>query len=102
LRRPNQSLITPENTFSSSAVASARPSSRPTSATLMPSASTMNSGSSAWIISDETSISRLTRPSAQMAVGRRAVEGEGWTWRAPEAMAPHSHPVITGAPAAAQ
>ena len=37
LRRPNQSLMTPEHTFRISAVASASPSSNPTSATPMPS-----------------------------------------------------------------
>ena len=63
--------MTPENTLVIKAVASASPSIRPTTATLTPSEPTMNSGSRLWIISDEMSISRLTKPSAQMLAGKR-------------------------------
>jgi len=43
----------------------------PTDSTLMPSVLTMNSGSRLWIISDEMSISRLTKPSTQTPRGMR-------------------------------
>src|SRR5512140_2101114 len=59
------------------AVASAAPSIRPTTSTLVPRAVTMNTGNRLWISSDETSISKLTKPSAQMAAGRRGVVAAG-------------------------
>ena len=70
--------MTPENTLTISAVASAKPSISPTTTTLTPSVPTMNSGSRLWIISDEMSISKLTKPSTQMPAGswRRVVVGE--------------------------
>ena len=45
------------------------PSTMPTVKALAPSADTMNTGSRLWISSDETSISRLTKPSTQMPRG---------------------------------
>src|SRR5690349_15419362 len=64
-----------------SAVASAPPSSRPTASMLAPRWFVRKTGNRLWIISEETSISRLTKPSAQMAVGRRlraaGVSGDG-------------------------
>src|SRR5688500_5956322 len=54
------------------AVASAMPSMRPTVATLRPRVAVMNKGSSAWMISDDTSMQRLTRPSAQTVRGKGA------------------------------
>ncbi len=51
------------------AVASAMPSRKPTVVTLAPSTVTRNTGSSAWIISDETSMKRLTNPSAHTPRG---------------------------------
>jgi len=71
LRRPRRSDHTPENTFTASAVASAAPSINPTVSALAASAVVRNTGNSAWIISDEMSISRLTKPSVQIAGGRR-------------------------------
>ena len=51
------------------AVASATPSIAPTTATLTPSVVVRNSGSSAWMISDDRSMNRLTNPSTQTARG---------------------------------
>ena len=51
------------------AVDSARPSISPTINALAPSEPTRNNGNRLWIISDETSINRLTKPSTQMAGG---------------------------------
>ena len=56
-----------------SAVASATPSINPTTSALAPSVVTRNTGSRLWIISDEMSISRLTKPSVQIAAGKRAL-----------------------------
>ena len=68
-------------TFEISAVDSAMPSMTPTASTLTPSVPTRNSGSRLWIISDETSINRLTKPSTQMPVGMRVVSGgRGLMW----------------------
>ena len=52
-----------------SAVASAAPSINPTEKALAPSAVTMNSGSTLWIISEEMSISMLTKPSTHTPDG---------------------------------
>ena len=52
----------PEKTFTTSAVASATPSIMPTASALAPNPTVRYSGSRLWIISDETSISRLTKP----------------------------------------
>src|SRR6185369_15036640 len=66
-----------------SAVDSARPSITPTATMLAPRPLTRKTGSRLWIISEETSISRLTKPSAQMLAGSReaarsiAASGEG-------------------------
>jgi hypothetical protein len=79
LRRPSQSLNAPEKTFTIIAVASAPPSISPTVSTLAPSSEVRKTGSRLWIISEEMSISRLTKPSAQMLAGRRA---RGWCMRA--------------------
>ena len=77
LRLPSQSERAPEKIFVIDAVASATPSSRPTSVTLAPSAVTRNRGNSAWIISEETSMQRLTSPSAQTPRGmERKATGE--------------------------
>lgn len=48
---------------------SARPSINPTANALVPSTVTMNSGNRLWIISDEISISRLTKPSTHTPRG---------------------------------
>ncbi len=66
---PSRSLHVPENTFVIEAVASAMPSRKPTVVTLAPSAVTRNTGRSEWIISDETSMNRLTNPSAHTPRG---------------------------------
>src|SRR5689334_2929304 len=47
------------------------PSMRPTTSMLVPRTVTMNTGSRLWISSDDTSISRLTKPRAQIPAGRR-------------------------------
>ena len=49
----------------------AMPSIRPTVSTLKPRLPTRNIGSRLWIISEETSISRLTKPSTQTPAGMR-------------------------------
>ena len=59
------------------AVDSAMPSISPTAATLRPSVPTMNSGSKAWMISDDRSIARLTKPSATTERGRAGRELTG-------------------------
>src|SRR4051794_32136346 len=69
LRLPSQSLSAPENILVIDAVPSAIPSIRPTSAALAPSVETRNTGSSAWIISEETSMKSETNPSAQTVRG---------------------------------
>ena len=51
------------------AVASAAPSMRPTVRALLPSTVTMKSGNRLWIISDEISISMLTKPNTQTPRG---------------------------------
>ena len=63
-----------------SAVASAMPSIKPMLNMLIPRTVSMNTGSRLWISSDDTSIRRLTKPSAQMAGGmRRGFDGAaGW------------------------
>ena len=43
----------------------------PTVKVLAPRTVTRNTGSSAWIISEEMSMNRLTKPSAQMLRGKR-------------------------------
>ncbi len=53
------------------AVASAMPSINPTATAPAPSTLTMNTGNSAWIISEETSMHRLTPPSTQTVRGSR-------------------------------
>ena len=53
--------------------ASAMPSIRPTVATLVPSETVRNSGSRAWMLSDDASINRLTRPRAHTVRGKTAV-----------------------------
>src|SRR4051794_4814165 len=72
LRRPTQSLQAPENTLTIWAVASAAPSIKPMATMLAPRPVARKTGSRLWIISEETSISRLTQPSAQMLAGSRA------------------------------
>src|SRR5215208_5429719 len=59
-----------------SAVASAAPSISPTASTEMPSVVTMKTGRRLWISSDETSISKLTKPRTQTLAGKRET---GWT-----------------------
>ena len=44
---------------------------KPTISVLAPSTETRNTGSRPWIISDEISMNRLTKPSAQMLPGNR-------------------------------
>jgi len=68
---PSQSLSTPENTLTISAVDSARPSIRPMAVADTPSEVARNIGSRLWIISEEMSMNMLTRPRAQMAAGMR-------------------------------
>src|SRR3990167_8493641 len=62
-----------------SAVASARPSTSPTVKALAPSTPTMNKGNRLWIISEEMSISMLTKPRAHIPAGicRKVLEGVG-------------------------
>ena len=50
---------------------------RGTVVTLAPSTVTRNTGNSAWIISDETSMQRLTKPSAHTPRGMRASVADG-------------------------
>jgi hypothetical protein len=66
LRLPSLSLTQPEKSLEIDAVASPTPSMRPTISVLAPSTEVRNTGSRPWIISDEMSMSRLTKPSAQM------------------------------------
>ena len=54
------------------AVASATPSMMPSQIAPAPSVPTTKTGSNAWIISEETSMNRLTRPSAQTPGGNAA------------------------------
>ena len=68
LRLPSQSLNAPEKTLVMAAVASATPSMKPTAAMLMPS-ETNSAGSRLCTSSDEASMNRLTKPSAQMPLG---------------------------------
>ena len=42
---------------------------KPTVSTLVPSTVTRNTGNRPWMISDDTSMNRLTRPRAQMPLG---------------------------------
>ena len=65
LRLPTRSDHAPETIFSSAAVASAAPSISPSAKALTPSPPTRNTGSSAWTISEDMSMHRLTTPSAQ-------------------------------------
>ena len=51
------------------AVDSAMPSITPTASALAPSTLTRNTGSRLWIASDETSMNRLTKPSANTPRG---------------------------------
>ena len=55
-----------------SAVASAMPSTMPTTNAEAPRLVTMNTGSRLWMSSDETSMSRLTKPSTHTPRGMRA------------------------------
>src|SRR3569623_3151097 len=59
------------------AVASATPSISPTMATLTPSPVVRKSGSRPWMISEERSMNRLTRPSAQTVRGIAGRNGGG-------------------------
>jgi len=70
LRRPSRSLSAPENSFTIEAVASPMPSTMPTQSAPAPSTVTMNTGSSAWTISEDMSMSIETSPSAQIVRGR--------------------------------
>ncbi len=54
-----------------SAVDSAMPSTTPTTSAEAPSPVTMNTGSRLWTSSEETSMSRLTKPSTQTPAGMR-------------------------------
>ena len=53
-----------------SAMDSANPSTSPTARALAPSVVTMNIGRRAWIISEEISMSMLTKPNTQMPAGK--------------------------------
>jgi hypothetical protein len=68
-RRPILSEMYPEKILEMAAVDSAIPSISPTKATLAPRVPVRNRGSSEWIISDEMSMNRLTRPSAHTVGG---------------------------------
>jgi hypothetical protein len=50
-------------------VDSASPSSRPTAKALAPNVVTINKGSKLWIISEEMSINKLTKPSTHTPAG---------------------------------
>ena len=78
LRWPSLSLSQPENSFEIDAVASPMPSMKPTISVLAPSTVVRNTGSRPWIISDEISMNRLTKPSAQMLPGNRVSDDFGW------------------------
>ncbi len=60
------------------AVASATPSMNPSHTAPTPSVPTTNTGSSAWISSDEMSMNRLTNPSAQMPAGKSCALRGAW------------------------
>ncbi len=61
--------MTPENTLPKSAIASAPPSASPIQNAPAFKVCAMNKGKSAWIISDEMSINRLTIPSTHTVRG---------------------------------
>src|SRR5262249_47409009 len=71
LRLPSLSLSQPEKSLEIDAVASPTPSMRPTISVPAPSTEVRNTGKRPWIISDEMSMNRLTKPSAQMPPGIR-------------------------------
>src|SRR4051812_45934893 len=70
-RLPSLSLIHPEKSLEIDAVAPPTPSIRPTISALAPNVEVRKTGSKPWIISDETSINMLTKPSTQMPTGIR-------------------------------
>jgi hypothetical protein len=59
------------------ALNSAMPSIRPTENTLRPIQPTMNRGIRLWIVAEERSISRLTKPSTRIARGGGADRADG-------------------------
>ena len=61
--------MTPEKTLLINAADSPTPSVRPIHTALAPSVVDIKSGKSAWIISEEISISRLTKPKTQTVRG---------------------------------
>src|SRR5579863_4739220 len=69
LRLPSLSETQPENSLVIDAVASPTPSIRPTISVLAPSTVVRNTGSRPWIISEEMSMNRLTKPSAHTPRG---------------------------------
>jgi hypothetical protein len=68
-RLPIQSLIAPEKTLVTDAVASAIPSMMPIENALTPRTVIKNAGSRLWMISDETSMKNETSPSAMTVRG---------------------------------
>ena len=66
---PKRSAMTPDTILVSKATPSPSPSTSPIQRAPAPSVCAMKSGSRAWIISDETSMRRLTNPSAQTVRG---------------------------------
>ncbi|MCY1411008.1 hypothetical protein D9M71_263880 [compost metagenome] len=76
--------MAPENTLTISAVASARPSISPTASMLAPRLPTRNSGNRLCTSSEDRSMNRLTKPSAQTVRGMRwGVLGAGMSLSCP-------------------
>jgi hypothetical protein len=99
LRLRQRSLSQPEGSFRIEATPSATPSMSPSAKALAPSVPTTKIGSSPWIISEETSMNRLTRPRAQMACGIRLRMGRdrrggGQTGQFPAGAGMHPNPEI--------
>lgn len=69
--------MTPDTTLVSKATPSPSPSTSPNHNAPAPSVCAMKSGSRAWIISDDTSMRRLTNPSAQTVRGMAEEEDLG-------------------------
>ena len=69
LRLPSLSDSQPENNLEIEAVASPTPSISPTISVLAPSTLVRKTGSRPWIISEEMSMNRLTKPSAHTPPG---------------------------------
>src|SRR3990167_1060105 len=69
LPRPSQSVSPPENSLGTETTASANPEINPTVSALAPSTLTRKIGIRLWTSSEEASMNRLTKPSAQTPLG---------------------------------